>query len=433
VVVFALVLGAASWLLPVAEAQVQFLQPPPGEEAMLSRMEDKLKGPENTRLSELRHGKRPVVDAAAKETEENREILKKAARFYAYQITNPLYHTNNPANPTMNDLVNQAYDKILLMPEIRSKRPIKDEQKGYLKEFSKEMHLCLRDVLAKNGKPIVRVNATRILAGLTEAGQEDVADTLVSIIKNPNESEAVKFWAFKGLKELFELGTPGKSAFQDPKREIACIACLNEYVGRPRPKGLAAEPPADELAGYQYVRREAIRALAHTRYPIVPNVKGPDGLTALWLQRAVASKGIDPETSLTERAEASIGLCRLQVALNKAYNLDQAASQVGAFLLDYIKAYNDQRPTRNTSLPWKLYTVRILVALEELDNQAKGSPAAAYVSAFVTVAKKTLRDIEVDKESANADELDKFLRSNAPTNKELLKGVSEATLKTGAP
>jgi hypothetical protein len=287
-------------------------------------------------------------------------------------------------------------------------------------------------VLAKNGKPIVRVNATRILAALTECGQEDVADTLVSIIKNPNESDAVKFWAFKGLREIFELGTPGKSVFQDPKREIACITCLNDYVAQ-RPKSLPSEPPADELAGYQYVRREALRALSLTRYPIVPNVKGPDGLTALWLQRAVTGKGIEPETSLTERAEASIGLCRLQVALNKAYALDQAASQVGAFLLDYIKAYNDQRPTKNTSLPWKLYTVRILVALEELDGQAKGSPAAGYVSAFVTVAKKTLRDIEVDKESANADELDKFLRSNAPTNKELLKGVSEATLKTGAP
>src|SRR5262249_22836689 len=150
-------------------------------------------------------------------TEENREVLKKAARFYAYRITNPIYlqKENNPDGFTMNDLVNQAYDKMLVTPEIRSKRPIKDEQKGYLKEFSKEMHLCLRDVLAKNGKPIVRVNAARMLAGLTEAGQEDVADTLVSIIKNPNESEAVKFWAFKGLKELFELGTSGKSVFQE--------------------------------------------------------------------------------------------------------------------------------------------------------------------------------------------------------------------------
>lgn len=432
VVAIGLVFGTATWLVSFLEAQAP-LQPAAGEEAMLSRLEDKLKGPENNRLSDLRYGKKPVLDASPKETEENREVLKKAARHYVYRLTNPIYleKEKNPEGLTMNGLVQEATDK-LLVPEIKKKQFKPDTQGEYLKNFAKEVHACLRDVLSKNSKPIVRVNATRILSGLAEAGQEEVADSLLALLKNPNESDAVKLYACRGLKELFELGTAGKSAFQDPKREAACIVALNEFLARPRPKTLPAEAPADEVAAYQYVRREAIRALALSRSPLVANVKGPEGLTALWLQHAV-KKQLDPETSLSEQADASIGLCRLQASLNKSYNLDQAAFQVGTFLLEFIKSYNDQRVSKNTTLPWKLYTIRTVLALEELDSQAKGTPSAAYVSGLVAVAKKVLREIEVDKESANPDELDKFLRGNQPTNKDLLKGVSEATLKTGAP
>src|SRR5262249_12891422 len=158
-------------------------QPPPGEEALLGGLGDKLLPKESSRLGDLRFGKKPVSDPNPKEFEENKLVLTKAAKYYAYRLTNPIFleKEKNPENLTINDLVNHAFDKMLLNPEIRSKRGIKDEQKEYLKSFSKEMITCLRDVLAKNGKPIVRVNAVRMLAGLAEAGQEDVADTLRDI------------------------------------------------------------------------------------------------------------------------------------------------------------------------------------------------------------------------------------------------------------
>src|SRR5262249_41302815 len=110
VVSVGLLLSTAGWLMPILEAQGP-LQPAAGEEAMLNRLaEDKLKGPENNRLSDLRYGKRPILDPSPKETEENREVLKKAARWYAYRLTNPIYleRDKNPEGLTMNGLVTEA-------------------------------------------------------------------------------------------------------------------------------------------------------------------------------------------------------------------------------------------------------------------------------------------------------------------------------------
>lgn len=436
VVGFGLVLFASAYLLPLL-AQGP-LQPAVGEEALLGGLGDKLKGPENSALSDLRHGKRPVIDASPKTTEENRAVLKKAAQYYAYRLTNPAYHAEKEKNPeqlTMNDLVNQAFDKLLLVPEIRSKRALKDSQPQYLKEFGKEMHTCLKEVLSKNSKPIVRINATRMVGGLAEAGQEEATDTLAALIKNPNEADAVKLYALRGLKEYFEQGAADKALFQDPNREAECIKAINQFLARTRPPSLPADAPPEEVGAYQYVRREGLRALATTRYPIVPKSKGLEGLSALWLMRALKKGELDVEPSLSEQAEAAIGLCQLQAKLGKEYNVDFAAYEIGLFLLDYIKAYNDQRVAKTTTLPWRLTTARINAGLEQLAAQGKEATAVKgapeYVAKLVSEAQKALRPLEVDKD-ANPNDLDEFLRANKPPSKELLRGVKEATLKTAA-
>jgi hypothetical protein len=437
VVGFGLALGMAAIALPWLEAQGP-LSPAPGDPpALLGGLGDKLKGAaETNRFNDLRYGKKSVKE----EEKENRVILEKAARYYAYRLTNPMYEEaeKNPEKLTMNGLVQEALDK-LLVQEIKKKTFKPDQQGGYVKAFSEEMHKCLRDVLSKNSKPVVRINATRILVGIAETCQgleakdrpEEVADTFVILLKNPNEIEAVKLWACRGLKELLEQGTPTKSIL-DPKRERECITALVEFIARPRPASLPADAPADEVGGYQYVRREAYRALGNTRYPVVSSVKGPEGQTAQWLLRTVRKKHIDPEPSLAEQAEAAIGLCLLQVSLDTNYNVDFAASQVGTFLLDYIKNYNDQRASKVTTLPWKLYTARITLALDSLNAQAKIAPkrdaVAPYVDKLVSEAKKPLREIELDKD-ASPNALDDFLRNIQPPNSDLVKGSSEAILK----
>jgi hypothetical protein len=417
--------------------QAEPLQPPPGEEALLGGLGDKLLPKESSRLGDMRFGKKPVIDGNGKETEDNKAVLTKAARYYAFRLTNPIFlgAAQNPEGLTMNDLVNQAYEKLLLVPEIRGRRSLKIEQKEYLKEFSKELTACLREVLSKNGKAIVRVNAVRILAGVAEAGQEDVADTLREIITNPKESDGVKLHAFRGFKELFDQGSGDKSIFQNANREADCINAICDYVHRPRPPTLAEDAGPDEVGAHQYVRREAIRALAATRYPIAPKTKAGTCMTALWLQRAL-NKELDPLPSITEQAEAAIGLCQMRASLSKEYNLDAAAYEVGKFLVEFIGEYSNQRATKQGLIPWKLYSTRLVIALETLNNQSKefgaNKEAAAYVGKLVAEAQKAMKPLETDKD-ADPTGLDAFLKTNLPPNKELLKGVKEATLKTGTP
>jgi hypothetical protein len=422
--------------LLAASGLAQQLQPQPGQEELLGGLGDKLLTKESSRLGDMRHGKKPVIDPVAKETEENKLVLTKAARFYAYRLTNPIYleKEKNPEGLTMNDLVNQAYEKMLLIPEIRGRRALKDEQKQYLKEFTKELIPCLRDVLSKNGKPIVRVNAVRILAGLGEVGQEDVADTLREIIVNPKENDGVKEHAFKGLGSLFEIGGVDKaSIFQKADREAACIKAVVDYVGSPRPAWLPADAPPDEVGAYQYIRREALRTLAVSRYPLLRSKDG-EIQTATWLHRAL-KKELDPETTLTEQTEAAIGLCQLQAKLSKEYSLDFAAAEVGGHVVNFIKEYNIQKPLKQPMIPWKWYTARLMIALEALNNQAKDPAQKAvgdYVGKVVEQAQKALRPLEIDKD-ADPTGLDDFLQKNPPASKELLKGVKPAVLKTATP
>src|SRR5262249_18719042 len=157
---------------------------------------------------------------------------------------------------------------------------------------------------------------------------------------------------------------------------------------------LPADAGADEVGAHQYVRREAIRALAATRYPIAPKTKaGVTSMSALWLQRAL-NKEMDPAPSLTEQAEAAIGLCHLRAGLSKEYNLDAAAYEVGKFLVDYIGEYSNQRATKQGLIPWKLYSMRLVLALDALNNQAKepgaNKEAAAYVGKLVAEAQKAM-------------------------------------------
>jgi hypothetical protein len=433
-----LLVVAAGLLVPELEAQAPF-QPAPNQQAYLGSLDHQLKSPGETgRLNELRSGKKLVIDLASKETDENKAVLAKAAMWYVYRITDTKFHPGfydekTKSTVTMNDLVREFQEKICLLPEIRGKRELKSEQVDYLKVFSKECIACLREVLTKNSKPIVRVNAARMLAGLAEAKQEEALDTLLDILKSPKEIDAVNLWALRGLKEWFEQVQAGKLAFKDAKREERCILALQQFVARPRPASLPADAPADEVAGYQFVRREAIRGLGLTRYPSVPGVKTTEGLTALWLLRALKKGELGLDPSITEQAEAAIGLCQMETKLAKDFQPDYAVPAMGAFLLDFIKLYNDQRASKLTTLPWKLYTARLIIALDLLSVQGRNLPKASsdYIDKFTAVAKKVLREIEVDKD-ANAPELDAFLTGNQPPSKELFKGMKEATLKTAS-
>lgn len=434
-----LAFAAVAWLVADSEAQNR-LQPKEGEEAILfDSQRDNLErsGAEKRRWDDLRAGKVGVNE----DTKVNQDLIAKAARFYAYRLTMPLYHglgeedaTKEKSNIqlTIANLIRESTDPMLLsMFRARPRRPGQPNtnQLEFVKLFGKELTKCLRDVFGRNSKPIVRVNAARMLALLAETEQEEVADTLVAVLQNPRESDGVKLYALRGLKVLFEAGSPEQSVFKDPKREARTIAALQAYIAR-KPD-LPTDPM--EVEGLRYVRREAVRALGMTRHPIVPTVKDASGQTAWWLLKVARKDGLTPEPSLTEQAEAAIGASQLRP--NKDLQLDYVAHHVGGVVVDFLNEFNRAKlGAAEANIPWKLYATRLGIALDTLKDQAKNAPGktGSYVDKVVDQARGALKPMEAKDPNPNPTVLDQWLRKNPPPAATVYKSIPDSSVKAPA-
>jgi hypothetical protein len=410
-------LAVALLLLFARGLEAAPLRPPAGENPpiQISLDKDKL-GADTDRFNKLRDGSRPIVEGA--ETEKNRELIAKAARWYAFRHTLPdVYENKLDDNLKLFNVLKQANVQLLLK-DTGEKKEIKPEQEPFLKEYSKEFINCLREVLAKNPTLVVRVNTARLLAAVATAGQEEVADTCLDLINDPQENGGVKLWAFRALKELFAQGTPGKSIVNDPAREKNCIL---------------ADASAEEAEGHRYVRREAVRALALTRYPIVPGAPPGSGQTALTLLRVMRKEGLTPTSSLGEQTEAALGLCHMQAQLTPAYQPDYAGRHVGDFLVDFLSQYNAQRAAAvGTGFPFRTSAARLSDGLDELKGQIKApGEAGAFLGELAVKGKEALKPAEAGKDNASPEALDAWLKGKKIPSDTLYKGIATSILKTG--
>ena len=199
-------------------------------------------------------------------------------------------------------------------------------------------------------KPIARINAAMMLARLTDrqgdekpddvlhrmagTNQAALAGALAGIIKDPNQLDAARFWAFRGLQRLLTLPRSEPPALPRDKEEAALGEVLT-FLQTP-PKQLPPGTPDEEMDGVRYLRREAIKALAAGRYPTLSTL--PDKPHPTWrLLQIAARDGIDPEPRMDERVEAAIGVAHAQAGLDKDYQPDYAAHQLGLFVVDFIR------------------------------------------------------------------------------------------------
>lgn len=406
---------------PVMLAPAQDTLDPGKEKAFLGGMKDKLDGKENGRLSELRLGNKDLAD----EGDFNRQVLQKAAKYYVYRVTEPRFwgsgdDEKDPAKTapiTMNDIVKDASIQLLL-PDIRRRATLKEGQVKYLDKMSEEMLKCLREVFSHNSEPICRVNAGRILALVAETGQEKTAEIILPLLANPREKDAVKFWALKALHELLASGKPLKN-------EEECVLAAQAFLTR---KVDIPEDPQEREA-LNYVRREAVRALASSRYAVVPKNPAEKGQTALWLLRVARKDGFPLVPSLSEQVEAAIGACQLapnKDAPGKDLQMDVVAYHVGKVIVEFANEYSKQRGgNEGAGLPWKLYSTKLTLALDELQAHAKGNK---YVDDMTKRARDVLKPIDVGKEAA-ATTLEDWLKDNKPKNGAVYSGVAESEIK----
>ncbi len=155
-------------------------------------------------------------------------------------------------------------------------------------------------------KPIHRLHNARILAKIAELGQgKPLAESLVTLLKDATQNDAVHYYALRGLRTLLAQVQPMQMPpLLTRDEESKCAEAIVAFLDR-KPN-LPAGASTEEKDGFRVLRREGVRALAQVHTPEVNDKVRP----ALVLARfAGDDERLQPPARIDERLEASIGLC----------------------------------------------------------------------------------------------------------------------------
>lgn len=273
-------------------------------------------------------------------------------------------------------------------------------------------------------RPIHKIHNARVLAKVAELGQPELADTLIKLMKNPNQNDGVRYYALRGLATLLGKTQLGKT------QQSACAEALIEFLEQRKGPGKNASP--EEIDGFRLLRREAVRALAKIHVPAISDKVRP----ALVLARFAGNDaGIQPPPRLDERVEAALGLARLKSAQDKQYQSDYAAGQIAKALGAFAQKYNNELTALSSkkemqTRPWRIDAVILKDALTALKAD---SGKNAYVSQM-TDRGISLLDFIIKGIKVQSDELSWWNTPQSnPPSKELFQGSADSVVKPAQP
>lgn len=381
---------------------------------------DKLSSAERAEFDTLRKGDKDVRS-------DQKALLEKAARSFVYPLTyTEVQEESSKGIAGISRRVREAMDQI---PDLRKANPRDaartDRQRRFVQEYGKALVPVLEEVL-KNREPIARINAARILARLGDTGAEEFSDPLARAVEDKDQLDAVKLYALRGLKELFQ----SVEKFKDPEREARAVGAVVAFIHRPPSGG----PTPEEVNAFHYVRREAVAALAQCRAPALEINKKVVSQPALELLRVVSRDSFDPSSTpiLSERVEAAIGACTEQTSrYEKFYNPDYAAQQVGFFLVEFVNKYHADRQKQQpvADEPWKIHAARLRQAVQAMQNENRKN---AYVIELASKADGILQQVEKGL-PVTILPTGKWLEDHPPPSKSLYKNDPKAVVKRTAP
>jgi hypothetical protein len=357
--------------------------------------------------------------AAAKDNADAVDVL---AQWHTYRVTWP---ENQTLTGGISGNPRGVYTELeAFLAETTKNKPVTTP---LLEMFSADVAEHMKIVL-QNDKPIARVNGARILARIAEAGQEEVADLLAESVQDPRQLDAVKYWALKGIKELFvQAGQQKATVFQSKvgrEREVRCLAAVGEALTRKIT--IPEDLPRDEKEGLRVVRREAVRALALNRRPAIVDDKGAVvDSPALTLLRVARSDELVPEPRMDARVDAAAGVARMSAKAFEGYQSDYAAYQLAWFIADFAQGHETNIPAKEA---WKVDAAKLADAL----NIMKAETAKLKEGKFVAdVADHCLAVIAIIESGGKTkpDALAEWLTKNEPVNKSLYRGVADSIIR----
>jgi hypothetical protein len=277
---------------------------------------------------------------------------------------------------------------------------------------------ALEVIQFKDARPIHKLHNARVLAEVAKLGQEQLADTLITVLKDPQQTEAVHFEMLDALNTLLPLLQPA----QRTKSAVALVEFLEQK------KGPDKKTTPEEIEGFRYFRREAIRALAKIHTPAIDDKVRP----ALVLARFAGNDAsIQPPPRIDERVEAAIGLARMQSPKGQ-YQADYAAGQIAKCLGALAQSAEAERAERKDTRthPWRLLAAQLKDALEDLK---KHNDKNQYVVKLADRGMVVLTQV-IDGRQINPTEQTWWSSQQSdPPSKELFQGSAESVVKPGLP
>ncbi len=348
------------------------------------------------------------------------------ARYYSYRVTRPEFQME----PGKMDSAFREFESVLKQLKNKPNTPFNSIFISKLLEHT--------SLIFPNTSINARINAVRMQSMAAAEigycdfnGQKALPDqfmeSLVAVVQK-GQDDGMKLYALKGIRETYKalrpLATVKKSSnriFLNPATETKVAETLANLIETPTvyPAGTAPEI----VEGYRVLRREAIKALAQSRTPLV----GKKGKTALILAKIAAGVDVKPEPRLDEKVEAAIGLLNLRPELEdpNEYNLDAAVFQFGSFLVDFFQRYNSRNDSDAEKLfPWKFYAARITDALEEVRRDVKNP----YLEELLPKVVGGLNDMEKTEKGA-VPQLAGFLQSKPPMSMLIYKKIPGTEVK----
>jgi hypothetical protein len=313
--------------------------------------------------------------ASGPQDAEAKDVAKKAANWHVWQLV----YKHGPSvarkfKALMDDAVNN-----------------KANNQVFMQLFNQQMIAYFKILLDAEFRShaVPQINAGVMFPALARYGDEEFGKYLIEVAKSSKVHDAIKLYALKGLREFFRAKPPQPA--QDEQKvgaeDVARLDVVLAFLMREAPKNLTPE----EAEAFRFVRREAVKALAQAAVPAgsisKDEVKVPVALALLQVL-APEKNGISPPSSMTEKAEAAVGLLSMRavdlsgVVRFESYQPEAAIYLVGKFLTDFGDLYQTDEPNLAkgsnipTLLPWKNYADKLVPALQEMKKRTP--PGAAY-------------------------------------------------------
>ncbi len=398
---------------------------------------DKGRRENSARFEKLVQGKQPPAGA------EDTAAADAYARWFIHQMTIPSVQTKRTtgSGSALHDLARE-FD-----------RQVRENVKGFfpanqafVKIFTTRVIAAFRDVfgLTFNSNRVAVVNTALLLPIYAKSGDSDFATYLEELLKDEKQHPVVKLYAVKGLREYFSKIQPWKKSFDPADKRLVAQLKIDSSRLETVLKFIERKDKMDDDA-LRFIRREAIHTLALAGAPAMKTHK--DGkvevAAALTLLRALAGgkDGLSPAPSLTERAEAAIGVCKFKTKELDDYQPEAGIYLVGQFLLDFAAEYRKdygsfvgkKEDRKIPKLPWKSYAERLETALKELkSNTPLDRKVADKLNTLLAGSKDILAPMSKHGPVEEPRGLRAVVKTLAPESGALFRGNKDLKINLGA-